>query len=71
MPATSTTDDLVITERAALVAFWLAQGARWSTQQVAERTGLTRQGALRLMNTMARVVPIVLNDGAWQEMPPD
>jgi DNA-binding IclR family transcriptional regulator len=49
------------------VAFWLAKGAQWTVSEVAERTGLTRQGAEYLLKTMSRVIPIYVDDGRWQE----
>ena len=67
MPNSSSTEEMVVTERAALVAFWLAKGAQWTVSEVAERTGLTRQGAEYLLKTMSRVIPIYVDDGRWQE----
>lgn len=56
---------MVAQERAAYVAFWLAEGREFSTQQVAERTGLTRDGALKLLKAISRVIPIYEDNGIW------
>ena len=59
---------MVARERAAYVAFWLAQGREFTTAQVAERTGLTRQGALDLLKSISRVIPICEEEGIWSKM---
>ena len=59
---------MVARERAAYVAFWLAEGREFSTAQVAERTGLTRQGALDLLKAISRVIPIREEKGIWSRM---
>ena len=56
---------MVARERAAYVAFWLAEGREFSTAQVAERTGLTFSGALRLLKMISRVIPIYEDNGIW------
>lgn len=56
---------MVTRERAACVAFWLAQGCALSVPQVADRTGLTYDGALKLLKTISRVIPISENNGIW------
>ena len=58
-------EDLVITERAALVAWHLAQGEAMTTCDVAETVGLCRTAAYKLMTKLARVLPIVHLDGVW------
>lgn len=60
---------MVARERAAYVAFWLAEGRKFSVRQVAERTGLTRQGALDLLKAISRVIPIYEEDGIWRKTP--
>ena len=54
--------DLVAQERAAKVTWWLAHGETMTTAQVAEMTGLSRQGAWKMMVNLARVIPICGND---------
>ena len=61
--------NMVTRERAAYVAFWLAQGREFSTRQVAERTGLTFSGALRLLKAISRVIPIYEENGIWCRVP--
>lgn len=56
-----------ITERAALVVWHLAHGESMQTRDVANMTGLTRQGAWDLMQRLSRVIPIYLAEGdIWQ-----
>ena len=60
---------MVARERAAYVAFWLAEGRTFSTRQIAERTGLSRDGALKLLKAISRVIPIREEDGVWRRVP--
>ena len=58
--------DLVAQERAASIAWFLCEGARLTTRQVAERTGLHLRSAYHMMNKLARVLPIALDGcGQW------
>jgi DNA-binding IclR family transcriptional regulator len=58
--------DLVAQERAARVTWALAEGARMTTREVAECTGLHLRSAYHMMNKLARVLPITLDDcGHW------
>ncbi len=54
------------TERAAVIMLHLSAGARLTTVEVAQLCGITRQGAYRLLDTMSRVCPLLLDGGAWQ-----
>jgi hypothetical protein len=66
--------DLTAQERAALVAWRLATGGQMTTQEIAERTGLSMRGARWLMDRLSRVVPIRQNEeNRWQavEILPD
>ena len=59
--------ELVITERAALIAWHLAHGEAMRTSDVVMMTGLERQGAWKLMCRLSRVLPIYQDDcGFWQ-----
>ena len=59
-------NDLVVTERAAQTAWMLAEGAKMTTREIAERTGLHVKSAYHMMNKIARVLPVVLGeDGRW------
>lgn len=60
---------MVTRERAAYVAFWLAEGREFTTRQVAERTGLTVRGALYLLRAISRVIPIYEENGIWCKVP--
>lgn len=45
-------------ERYALIGWYLKTGVALSTREVAELTGLTRDGALKLMYRISAVLPI-------------
>ena len=54
-------------ERIAIVVWHLAHGDSFRTSDVSAMTGLTRQGAYRLMCKVSRVVPIFQDEkGLWQ-----
>lgn len=59
-------------ERAAVLAWHLAHGARFTSEQAGALVGLSRKSACRLLNLMARVLPLVLERrGAlwyWSQM---
>jgi hypothetical protein len=60
------TNDLTITERAALVTWHLAHGEGMTTTNAAEMAELTYDGAYKLMRRLSRVLPIYQNDsGVW------
>lgn len=62
-------DDLVAQERAALITRRLTQGERMRTTDVADSTGLSLRGAYRMMNRIARVIPITLDsNGNWHDI---
>ena len=56
----------ITTERAAMVVWMLVNGQTPSTAEVASILGMSRQGAHAHLSKIARVVPIVLDDGRWQ-----
>lgn len=58
--------DMTPQERAAVVAWRLAQGAELTTQDIADATGLTIRRARGLANELSRVIPIHCIDGYWQ-----
>jgi len=64
------TSDLVAQERAASIAWYLCEGARMTTREIATRTGLHLRSAYHMMNKLARVLPITL-DGCGQWMRAD
>lgn len=52
-------------ERAALVAFWIAQGETLDGPLVAMRTGLSNRAAWQLLCKLCRVLPIAENGGTF------
>jgi hypothetical protein len=59
-------DDLKSQERAALVTYHLSIGRTYTTYEVADLVGLTRQGAWAMLTTISRVVPIYCDsEGKW------
>jgi len=59
-------NDLVVTERAAQAAWMLCEGATLTTRQIAEKVGLHVKSAYHMMNKIARVLPVMLDDeGRW------
>ena len=55
-------NDLVVTERAAQTAWMLCEGATLTTRQIAEKVGLHVKSAYHMMNKIARVLPVMLDD---------
>jgi len=54
-------------ERAALVTWYLSHGDAFRTSEVCRMTGLTRQGAYRLLCKLSRVIPVYQDkSGVWQ-----
>ena len=54
-------------ERAALVTWYLSHGDAFRTSEVCRMTGLTRQGAYRLLCKLSRVIPVYQDEsGVWQ-----
>ena len=53
-------------ERATVVMAYLTAGQRLTTIEVAQLCGITRQGAYRLLDTMSRVCPLLLDGGQWR-----
>ena len=57
----------ISTERSAVVAWYLAHGESLTTSQIIDLTGLTRDGALKMMRRISRVLPLYQNDvGQWE-----
>ena len=54
-------------ERAAKLAWYLSQGERLTTTEIACRLQMTRDGALKLLTRMSRVLSIEPGyDGKWE-----
>lgn len=55
------------TERAAVVAYWLANGRAVTTASVAESLQVSQRTAQRLVVSVSRVLPIYRDDsGCWR-----
>jgi len=62
--------DLCGQQRAALVAVGLAAGRRMTMMEIAGAVGLTRQGAVAMMDKLSVIMPIAQDDdGAWVWLP--
>lgn len=59
------TEEYVPTERSAMIVFFLMQGSRLSTAEIARLTGLTPQGAWNMLQKICRVVPLYQEGGVW------
>lgn len=57
-------------ERVAVIVFLICKGRRFTTDEVAQLCGVTKRGAYYIMGRISRVVPLVLEDGAWSEFHP-
>lgn len=67
-PAVEFTADLVAQQRAAIVMYELCiLGRQYTTQEIADRIGISRQGAAILMDKLSGIhgVPVVRIDGKW------
>ena len=58
-------EDLIPTERVAIIVFALALGGTVTTAHVARETGITISGAWRMLNKLSRVLPLTEEDGRW------
>jgi protein-tyrosine phosphatase len=61
----------VPTERTAIVVWLLAKGRCMKTSEVADLTGVTRQGAYEIMVRISRVLPIYQADEIWKATTPE
>jgi hypothetical protein len=52
-------------QRAGQVTFWLVQGRRMSTAEIARLTGLSWDGAKFMMEMLSGLLPIVYSDDKW------
>lgn len=53
-------------EKAAAITWLIAGGAEFTTPEIAERLGVTFQGAHYLMHGISRVIPITQERGRWR-----
>lgn len=61
-------DEMVTTERVALVVWQIANGNSLSTADVAKMLCITHSGAWRLLAKLCRVLPVSMTDGVWHKM---
>lgn len=59
-------EDYSAYEKAAVVTWALAHGAKLKTSDVEDMTGLSRQGSYKLMQHLSRVLPACKIDGLWE-----
>lgn len=52
-------------QRGGWVTLWLWQGSRLSTRDIARLTGMTPQGAGKMMTILSAALPIIHSDGVW------
>jgi len=57
---------MIPTERAGRVTWMLAQGRAVTVREVAETVELTHSGAAKLLQRLARVLPLVDDGGVWR-----
>lgn len=53
-------------QRAGQVTYWLVQGRKMSTAEIARLTGLSWDGAKFMMEMLSGLLPIVYSDDKWQ-----
>lgn len=58
--------EYVASQKGGLVIYWLCQGESLTTQNIADLTGLSWEGARKLACKLSGAVPIVQVDGTWQ-----
>ena len=57
--------ELVVTDRVVLVMMWLYAGCHLTPRCVAARTGLTYDGAWKLLGRISRKAPLIEENGIW------
>ncbi len=60
--------DMLPSERAGLLAWWLAQGEELTTAETAELLEVDRTAAWRLLTKLSRQLPIACVDGKWSKI---
>lgn len=63
---TNQIDYMSAQEKAAKVTFQIVSGDTPTTADIAERFGMTWQGAYRMMSNVSRVVPLTTENGRWR-----
>lgn len=60
--------NLMTTERVALLTWGLMLGTTYTTAQAADLTGLSCDGAYRMLRRVSRVLPIHCENGRWRAL---
>ena len=60
--------ELTPQDRAALVTYWLQQGHRFTSRDIAAAFGMTTNGARLMLCRISRVIPLVCEHGVWVMM---
>jgi len=59
------TEELITTERVAIVVRLLTLGRRMTTAEVADLVGINRSSAWQMLSKIARVTPLCQENGYW------
>jgi len=59
-------EELLLSQKAGLVVYWLMLGEGLRIFQVAELTGLTNRQAYTLLCHLSQNIPIYCDKGVWQ-----
>lgn len=60
------TTELTVTERAAFIGWRLMAGDTWTTAEVASLMGMSWDGADKLLNRIALILPIYRDGSRWR-----
>lgn len=67
------TDEMIPTERVAIITYMLARGHRFTTMECGVIAGISRQGAWAMLNKISRVLPLAGPEAAggrrWYLLP--
>jgi hypothetical protein len=66
MPCDDCDNEMSAQQRAGLVVWLMARGHSFTTLEIAQITGLSRRGALDMMNRLCVQVPIKFEHSRWQ-----
>jgi hypothetical protein len=61
----SEVDDMIPTERIFAIALEFAAGRRMTPRQIADRYGLTPDGAYKMLLKASRISPLIEDQGVW------
>ena len=62
-------EEMVVTQRAALVGYYIGIGGSFTTKEIAEIAGTTHIGAYKLMDKVSGTLPIYRDDdGVWRRL---